>query len=142
MPIDEKNQREIDLIEDFETNYGQPDTWSECVEEEFEQRWDAIQQAYTDETTMYVCKNNTVPQPSHCTPMAGIAPRVVEFRPPWLDTDTDLATMGISDAAAKKVMRIANTFREKNKQVSQRDAYLLVMLGYAAGYRTASAELL
>lgn len=133
MPISEKDAKELDLIAEFEMEYGQPDNWPDYVEEEYERRWDAIQKAYPD-AAMYVCKNDPS-APTRCTPMAGIRPAAPAFRPPWLDDDK-MADLIFTDEAAKQIMALADGFRERNKQVSQKDAYLLVMLGFTSGYKT------
>lgn len=41
-----KNTEEINLIADFELEYGQTDYWSEEVQEKFDKLWKEIQNKY------------------------------------------------------------------------------------------------
>jgi NAD/NADP transhydrogenase alpha subunit len=41
-----KSMYEVDLIAEFEMEYGDPDHWSEETTEEFNQKWEEIQKKY------------------------------------------------------------------------------------------------
>jgi hypothetical protein len=42
----QKSMYEVELIADFEMEYGQPDYWSEDTEKEFDKKWEEIQLRY------------------------------------------------------------------------------------------------
>ena len=41
--LQQKNMYEVDLIADYEMEYGDPTNWSEEVASEFDKKWDNIQ---------------------------------------------------------------------------------------------------
>jgi hypothetical protein len=43
---DPKNRAEVDLIAEFDLEFGQSDNWDDETVEEFERRWGAIQKAF------------------------------------------------------------------------------------------------
>jgi hypothetical protein len=44
--MNDKDREEVDLIAEYEVEYGQPDNWSDDIEEEFNRKWDEIQNRY------------------------------------------------------------------------------------------------
>ena len=43
-----RNTEEVDLIADYEMEWGQPDHWPDEIIKEFDDKWDAIQEKYNE----------------------------------------------------------------------------------------------